>query len=139
MRGSELAFRNRVVQYSLILNRSSGYSSLMNTCSSHQYSAAAISCSCLPPAPPPHASKVMAAAAVTVGDVRLTPQQLAGFDGSDPSKPLYIAVRGKIYDVSAGRSFYGPGAAVWGFCVWEAEVHGLKQSSEVKTQELKLS
>lgn len=51
----------------------------------------------------------MAAAAVTVGDVRLTPQQLAGFDGSDPSKPLYIAVRGKIYDVSAGRSFYGPG------------------------------
>lgn len=60
----------------------------------------------------------MAAAAVTVGDVRLTPQQLAGFDGSDSSKPLYIAVRGKIYDVSAGRSFYGPGADVWGFiCV----------------------
>lgn len=41
--------------------------------------------------------------------LRLTPQELAQFDGSDPSKPLYIAIRGKIYDVSASRQFYGPG------------------------------
>jgi membrane-associated progesterone receptor component len=39
----------------------------------------------------------------------LTAAQLAAFDGSDPSVPLYIAVRGVIYDVSPGRSFYGPG------------------------------
>jgi hypothetical protein len=51
------------------------------------------------------------ATAAVVGDVRLTLQELAAFDGTDASKPLYIAVRGKIYDVSAGRSFYGPG--VW--------------------------
>lgn len=52
------------------------------------------------------------AAAAAMGDVRLTLQQLAAFDGSDTSKPLYIAVRGKIYDVTAGRSFYGPGVFV---------------------------
>ena len=39
----------------------------------------------------------------------LTTAQLAAFDGSDPSVALYIAVRGVIYDVSPGRSFYGPG------------------------------
>eukprot|EP00879_Flechtneria_rotunda_P004699 GHRR01004963.1.p1 GENE.GHRR01004963.1~~GHRR01004963.1.p1 ORF type:complete len:139 (+),score=28.53 GHRR01004963.1:107-523(+) len=43
------------------------------------------------------------------GDKQLTLQQLAEYDGRDPSKPLYISVRGNIYDVSSGRSFYGPG------------------------------
>ncbi|GBF90808.1 steroid-binding protein-like [Raphidocelis subcapitata] len=41
--------------------------------------------------------------------LRMTPQQLAGHDGSDPSKPLYVSVRGCIFDMSAGRTFYGPG------------------------------
>lgn len=40
---------------------------------------------------------------------RLTPEQLQAHDGSDPAKPLYVAVRGKVYDMSAGRAFYGPG------------------------------
>lgn len=44
--------------------------------------------------------------------VRLTLAELADFDGKDASKPLYVAVRGKIYDVSPGRSFYGPGAVL---------------------------
>ena len=35
--------------------------------------------------------------------------ELAAFDGSDPSKPLLIAIRGHIYDVTRGRGFYGPG------------------------------
>jgi predicted heme/steroid binding protein len=46
---------------------------------------------------------------MTEGLLRLTKAELAQHDGSDASLPLYIAVRGRIYDVSAGRSFYGPG------------------------------
>ena len=38
-------------------------------------------------------------------------EELAAFDGSDPSKPLLIAVRGHVYDVTRGRDFYGPGGA----------------------------
>jgi membrane-associated progesterone receptor component len=41
--------------------------------------------------------------------LRLTPEQLAKHDGRDAAAPLYIAIRGKVYDVTAGRSFYGPG------------------------------
>jgi membrane-associated progesterone receptor component len=37
----------------------------------------------------------------------LTAAQLRAYDGSDPSKPIYLAVRGKVYDVTSGRSFYG--------------------------------
>jgi predicted heme/steroid binding protein len=31
---------------------------------------------------------------------------LAPFDGTDPTKPVYIGLNGLVYDVSAGRSFY---------------------------------
>ncbi|GMJ11125.1 membrane-associated progesterone binding protein 2 [Hibiscus trionum] len=41
----------------------------------------------------------------------LTPQQLLQFNGSDPSKPIYVAINGRIYDVTSGKSFYGPGGA----------------------------
>jgi predicted heme/steroid binding protein len=43
------------------------------------------------------------------GELVLTPLQLAAYDGSDPKKPLLLAVNGTIYDVSKGRHFYGPG------------------------------
>jgi membrane-associated progesterone receptor component len=36
------------------------------------------------------------------------PSELVEFDGVD-GKPIYFAVRGKVFDVSAGRNFYGPG------------------------------
>lgn len=36
-------------------------------------------------------------------------QDLKAFDGSDASKPIYVAIKGRIFDVSAGKSFYGPG------------------------------
>lgn len=49
--------------------------------------------------------------ASTTGSLRLTLAQLADYDGRDASKPLCISVRGKIYDVTAGRTFYGPGTA----------------------------
>ncbi|KAL3138698.1 hypothetical protein ABBQ32_006452 [Trebouxia sp. C0010 RCD-2024] len=42
------------------------------------------------------------------GDITL--ETLRKFDGSDFMKPLYFAVRSKVYDVTEGRDFYGPGA-----------------------------
>ncbi|KAL8499406.1 hypothetical protein ACS0TY_022397 [Phlomoides rotata] len=47
--------------------------------------------------------------------MELTPQQLKTYDGSDPSKPIYVAIRGRIYDVTSGKSFYGPGGP---YCVF---------------------
>lgn len=40
-----------------------------------------------------------------------TPRSLRPFDGTNPdhSVPILFAIRGKVYDVSSGRSFYGPG------------------------------
>lgn len=36
---------------------------------------------------------------------------LAEFDGSDPHKPLYLAIDGDVYDVSSNRRIYGPGGS----------------------------
>ncbi|OAY26548.1 membrane steroid-binding protein 2 [Manihot esculenta] len=44
---------------------------------------------------------------VHLGDV--TEQELRAYDGSDPNKPLLMAIKGQIYDVSSSRMFYGPG------------------------------
>ncbi|CAE6336868.1 unnamed protein product [Rhizoctonia solani] len=41
--------------------------------------------------------------------------QLAKFDGSDPLKPVYIAIDGDVYDVSEGRRIYGPGGSYHSF------------------------
>ena len=38
-----------------------------------------------------------------------TPEQLATFDGTDPTKPLLLVVLGKVFDVTAGASHYGKG------------------------------
>ncbi len=35
--------------------------------------------------------------------------ELANYDGSDPSMPILIGIRGQVYDVTRGRDFYGPG------------------------------
>lgn len=45
------------------------------------------------------------------GPVYLTDDELKAYDGSDASKPVYIALNGTIYDVSAGRHVYGPGGS----------------------------
>lgn len=38
----------------------------------------------------------------------LSAEELAEFCGTDPSKPLLVAVKGTIYDVSSAANFYGP-------------------------------
>lgn len=43
--------------------------------------------------------------------IQLTDEELKAYDGSDPSKPIYLAINGTIYDVSNGRNFYGPGGS----------------------------
>ncbi len=35
--------------------------------------------------------------------------ELGRFDGADPARPILIAIRGQVYDVTRGRAFYGPG------------------------------
>ncbi|OWM78855.1 membrane steroid-binding protein 2-like [Punica granatum] len=55
----------------------------------------------------PSASFQPPAEPVQLGDV--TEEQLRAYDGSDPTKPLLMAIKGQIYDVSRGRMFYGPG------------------------------
>lgn len=51
----------------------------------------------LPPVPEP----------VQVGEI--TADELRQYDGSDPDKPLLMAIKGQIYDISQSRMFYGPG------------------------------
>lgn len=41
--------------------------------------------------------------------MEVTTQQLSQYNGTDPSKPIYVAVKGRIFDVTNGKSFYGPG------------------------------
>eukprot|EP00741_Cyanophora_paradoxa_P022394 tig00021463_g21620.t1 len=52
-----------------------------------------------PPPPPPQP--------VELRD--FTPEELLEFDGRDESKPLYLAIKGRVYDVTKGKQFYGPG------------------------------
>lgn len=44
-----------------------------------------------------------------VGQVTLL--ELSKYDGNDPYRPILFAVRGKVYDVTEARAFYGPGTA----------------------------
>ncbi|KAL1837517.1 hypothetical protein VTJ49DRAFT_3684 [Mycothermus thermophilus] len=45
------------------------------------------------------------------GPLYLTPSELAQYDGTDPSKPIYLAINGTIYDVSSNPRTYGPGGS----------------------------
>ncbi|XP_042057495.1 membrane steroid-binding protein 2-like [Salvia splendens] len=44
---------------------------------------------------------------VQLGEV--TAEELKLYDGSDSKKPLLMAIKGQIYDVTQSRMFYGPG------------------------------
>ncbi|KAJ3266530.1 Component of the SF3b subcomplex of the U2 snRNP [Chytriomyces hyalinus] len=42
--------------------------------------------------------------------ITLTTEELKQYDGKDPNKPVYLAINGRVYDVTAGRDkYYGPG------------------------------
>ncbi|TXG62263.1 hypothetical protein EZV62_013626 [Acer yangbiense] len=43
--------------------------------------------------------------------MEFTAQQLIQYNGTDPSKPIYVAIKGRVFDVTTGKSFYGPGGA----------------------------
>ncbi|EIN09923.1 cytochrome b5, partial [Punctularia strigosozonata HHB-11173 SS5] len=38
-----------------------------------------------------------------------TLEQLKEFDGSDPSKPIYVAIKGDVFDVTRKADVYGHG------------------------------
>ncbi|XP_013375613.1 PREDICTED: neudesin [Chinchilla lanigera] len=43
--------------------------------------------------------------------VRLfTEEELARYDGAEEDQPIYLAVKGVVFDVSSGKEFYGRGA-----------------------------
>ncbi|KAJ7089996.1 progesterone binding protein [Mycena epipterygia] len=42
-------------------------------------------------------------------DDPFTLAQLKEFDGSDPSKPIYVSIKGTVFDVSAKADVYGAG------------------------------
>ncbi|KGN63003.1 probable steroid-binding protein 3 [Cucumis sativus] len=44
-------------------------------------------------------------------ELKLTPQQLLVYNGSDRSKPLYVALKGCIYDVTKSVLLYGLGGS----------------------------
>ncbi|KAL9096664.1 MAG: hypothetical protein Q9165_001152 [Trypethelium subeluteriae] len=50
----------------------------------------------LPKAPPPTVFRIF------------TPPELLPYNGTN-NMPVYLGVRGKIFDVTSGRNFYGPG------------------------------
>lgn len=54
------------------------------------------------------------------GPVQLTPEQLLAYDGTDPSKPIYLAINGTIFDVSISPHTYGPGGSYHNFAGHDA-------------------
>lgn len=44
-----------------------------------------------------------------------TEAELRELDGADPDKPVLLAIRGVVYDVTRGRSFYGKGGPYGAF------------------------
>ncbi|KAK9818698.1 hypothetical protein WJX74_008869 [Apatococcus lobatus] len=41
-----------------------------------------------------------------IGDITL--DSLESYDGRDPGRPILLAIRGRVYDVTEGREYYGP-------------------------------
>ncbi|KAI3757617.1 hypothetical protein L6452_05159 [Arctium lappa] len=72
------------------------------------------------PLPPP----------VQLGEI--SEEELKAYDGNDPKKPLLMAIKGQIYDVSQSRMFYGPGGPYALFAGKDASRALAKMSFEEK-------
>ncbi|XP_047336726.1 membrane steroid-binding protein 1 [Impatiens glandulifera] len=59
-------------------------------------------------------------------------EELKAYDGSDPKKPLLMAIKAQIYDVSQSRMFYGPGGPYALFAGKDASRALAKMSFEVE-------
>jgi membrane-associated progesterone receptor component len=44
-----------------------------------------------------------------IGEITL--EEMSKCTGEDPFRPILVAVKGKIYDMTEARNFYGPGSA----------------------------
>ncbi|KAH8089098.1 cytochrome b5 [Filobasidium floriforme] len=53
---------------------------------------------------------------------------LSQHDGSDPNKPIYLAIKGTVFDVTAKKEMYGPGGSYNIFAGKDGSV-GLGKSS----------
>ncbi|GMK57534.1 hypothetical protein CspeluHIS016_0403680 [Cutaneotrichosporon spelunceum] len=74
---------------------------------------------------------VMSAPAADLAPPKSTPisvAELAQCDGKDASKPIWVAIKGKVYDVTNKREMYGPGAGYNVFAGKDAS-RGLGMSS----------
>jgi len=49
------------------------------------------------------------------GPKEFTAEELSKYDGSDPDLPIYLAVKGKVYDVSSAAHMYGKDKGYNGF------------------------
>lgn len=61
---------------------------------------------------------------VQMGDV--TEEDLRAYDGSDPNKPLLMAIKGQIYDVSRSRSIFFNlffFLKIWGLPKFSSDLH----------------
>lgn len=67
---------------------------------------------------------------VQLGDI--AEEELKAYDGTDPKKPLLMAIKGQIYDVSQSRMFYGPGGPYALFAGKDASRALAKMSFEEK-------
>lgn len=48
---------------------------------------------------------------------QFSPQDLCKYDGSNPDVPVYVAVKGTVFDVSQNRDMYTPGKG--NSCFWQ--------------------
>lgn len=64
------------------------------------------------------------------GNRLFTKEELANYNGEDPSLPIYLAIKGIVFDVSEAKRVYGPGGKYHGFAGKDASRAMAKWSTE---------